>query len=41
MGKWDAQVDEAYARFPGSGVLDVGDDGARRWSEAREAYDRR
>ena len=35
------QVDEAYARLPGSDVLDLGTEGARRWAEAREAYDRR
>lgn len=35
------QVDEAYARLPGSDVLDLGPEGARRWAEAREAYDRR
>lgn len=36
-----SQVDEAYARLPGSDVLDLGTEGARRWAEAREAYDRR
>ncbi|CAM9222420.1 unnamed protein product, partial [Laminaria digitata] len=36
-----AEVDEAYARLPGSDVLDLGTEGARRWAEAREAYDRR
>lgn len=35
------QVDEAYARLPGSDVLDLGVEGGRRWAEAREAYDRR
>lgn len=34
-------MDEAYARLPGSDVLDLGAEGARRWAEAREAYDRR
>ena len=39
--KRPSQVDEAYARLPGSDVLDLGAEGGRRWAEAREAYDRR
>lgn len=34
-------MDEAYARLPGSDVLDLGAEGGRRWAEAREGYDRR
>ncbi|CAM9128550.1 unnamed protein product [Discosporangium mesarthrocarpum] len=35
------EVDEAYARLPGSDVLDLSPEGSRRWADARAAYDRR